>query len=307
MSNITDNKNYENFWKYFEDIAFNNEEFSQCFPKSKTIDRSYYILSLNNNDMGFVIRRNSENNCIDVYIRKRKDLFDFYNSHIDTLNYNLSNKLKIAYEDNIDKYTSKKFVLEYPYIDNSDETFIEWAIHQAIQLKKNIETLNNPITKKQHEYTTEDAQLKAEIASEPKSETHYEYDPNPKIEPKPKPSIVNGVAVYKRDKKVALHALSHADYKCEFNPSHKCFLKKDGITPYTEAHHLIPLSAQDDFDVKLDVEENVVSLCSNCHNEIHYGNNAKEIITKLYEERKEVLANRKIHITLEQLLSYYGY
>ena len=307
MSNLAANKNYENFWKHFEDVAFNNEEFNQCFPKSKTIDRSYYILSLNNNDMGFVIRRNSENNCIDVYIRKRKDLFDFYNSHIDELNYNLSNKLKIAYTENIDKYTSKKFVLEYPYIDSSDTSLIEWAIHQAIQLKKNIDTINNPAVKKKYEYTNEDAQLESEIAAEPKSETCYEYDPNRKIEAKPKPSIVNGIAVYKRDKKVALHALSHADYKCEFNPAHKCFLKKDGITPYTEAHHLIPLSAQDDFDVKLDVEENVVSLCSNCHNEIHYGNNAKEIITKLYEERKKVLANRKIHITLEKLLSYYGY
>ena len=69
----------------------------------------------------------------------------------------------------------------------------------------------------------------------------------------------------------------------------------------------MPLSFQDDFEYSLDIEENIVSLCSNCHNEIHYGYNAKNIISQLYEERKDLLKGKGIDITLEKLLSYYGY
>ena len=101
--------------------------------------------------------------------------------------------------------------------------------------------------------------------------------------------------------------MNHANYKCEVDKDHKCFLRKDGETPYTEAHHLVPLSFQDDFEYSLDIEENIVSLCSNCHNEIHYGYNAINIITQLYEERKDLLKGKGIDITLEKLLSYYGY
>ena len=67
------------------------------------------------------------------------------------------------------------------------------------------------------------------------------------------------------------------------------------------------MAYQDDFEYSLDVEENIVSLCSNCHNEIHYGENAKELIERLYFERKELLYNKGIGVTLEQLLSYYKY
>lgn len=114
-----------------------------------------------------------------------------------------------------------------------------------------------------------------------------------------------GIKIYKRNKKIAINALGIAGFKCEINQEHPSFLrKKDGL-PYTESHHLIPMSAQDDFEYSLDIEENIVSLCSNCHNEIHYGKKSIELITALYEERKELLEKKQIFITLEQLLSYY--
>ena len=43
------------------------------------------------------------------------------------------------------------------------------------------------------------------------------------------------------------------------------------------------------------------------HNQIHYGADADKLIEKLYEERKDALASVGIIITLEQLLSMYGY
>lgn len=55
----------------------------------------------------------------------------------------------------------------------------------------------------------------------------------------------------------------------------------------------------------LDVEANIVSLCSNCHNKIHYGQNAAELVTKLYELRKSELEKCNINISLDELLELY--
>lgn len=50
------------------------------------------------------------------------------------------------------------------------------------------------------------------------------------------------------------------------------------------------MAFSEQFNVSLDVEENIVSLCSNSHNQIHYGADADKLIEKLYEERKDALA-----------------
>ena len=65
------------------------------------------------------------------------------------------------------------------------------------------------------------------------------------------------------------------------------------------------MAYQDEFSVSLDIEENIISLCSNCHNEIHYGKSAHQLIEKLYYERKEHLKRKGIDISLDQLLSFY--
>ena len=51
----------------------------------------------------------------------------------------------------------------------------------------------------------------------------------------------------------------------------------------------------------------VVSLCSHCHNLLHYGRfeDKKPILEKLYNERKQALKECGIDITWEQLESYY--
>ena len=67
----------------------------------------------------------------------------------------------------------------------------------------------------------------------------------------------------------------------------------------------MPMAMQDKFDVSLDVEENVVSLCSNCHNEIHYGKYADRLIKILYNQRKELLKRVGIDILLEELMDMY--
>lgn len=113
----------------------------------------------------------------------------------------------------------------------------------------------------------------------------------------------------KRDPKVAADALARADYKCEFDVNDRIFLRKSG-KGYTEPHHLIPISKFRDFDYKncsLDTMENIVSLCSHCHNLLHYGREEDKtpVLNKLYEDRKDALTNVGLDITFEDLKKYY--
>ena len=69
----------------------------------------------------------------------------------------------------------------------------------------------------------------------------------------------------------------------------------------------------EEFAKSLDVEANIVSLCSNCHNQIHYGN-GKDIISRLWDLRHAELAAAQIDtttsgrlITKSELLKIYGY
>lgn len=121
------------------------------------------------------------------------------------------------------------------------------------------------------------------------------------------PNIKDGVTVYPRNRQTAINALAHAHFVCEIDRNHPTFIRKYSERTYTEPHHLIPLSYQDQFNVSLDVEENIVSLCSNCHNEIHYGRNADRLIRLLYEKRKYDLPMAGINLAFDDLLLMYGY
>lgn len=110
---------------------------------------------------------------------------------------------------------------------------------------------------------------------------------------------------YWRDPVVAANALCNANYKCEICTTHPTFIRRSNGKPYTEPHHLVPMSAQKDFSVSLDVENNVVSLCSNCHNQIHYGTDIDSILKPLYEQRIESLKLVGIEITYNEIKKYY--
>ncbi|MDI7817368.1 HNH endonuclease signature motif containing protein [Clostridioides difficile] len=119
-------------------------------------------------------------------------------------------------------------------------------------------------------------------------------------------SSKTGRDIPKRDSQRAADALEHADYLCEYDNKDRTFLRKSG-KPYTEPHHLIPISKYHDFDYSVDVMENIVSLCSHCHNLLHYGQFEDKIplLTKLYNERIAALRKCGLNLTLEQLKSYY--
>ena len=110
----------------------------------------------------------------------------------------------------------------------------------------------------------------------------------------------------KRNPRVAADALAHAEYKCEYSNDDRTFLRKNG-KPYTEPHHLIPISKYRNFEYSVDVMENIVSLCSHCHNLLHYGKFEDKIVIlkKLYEARKNTLESIGLKISFEQLKEYY--
>ncbi len=147
------------------------------------------------------------------------------------------------------------------------------------------------------------AELRHVIIS--RENARFEYKGKPKE--KHVPVYIEGHKTYPRDRQTAIHALAHARYRCEVNVEHPTFIRRNSDRKYTEPHHLVPMSCSDQFNVSLDVEENIVSLCSNCHNEIHYGKNADVLIGKLYRERKADLEKAGICISLDKLLKVYGF
>ena len=135
------------------------------------------------------------------------------------------------------------------------------------------------------------------------NETDFEYDNSPKPA---KTGTDITTHKYPRSRSVAQRALAKANHLCECNASHLTFKRKSCDINYTEPHHLIPLHAAKDFpNIDLDREQNVVSLCSTCHNWLHYGNDVDSILQPLYEKRKNLLKAIGAEITYEQLRSYY--
>jgi len=113
----------------------------------------------------------------------------------------------------------------------------------------------------------------------------------------------NGNNKYVRDSRKSWQAVKDASYACEINSAHPTFKRKDGVHDYTEAHHLIPTKNQDRFpDIDLDNPANIVSLCSNCHNWIHYGEGAEMLIKKLHNQRKPRLKSAGLNMSIEEML-----
>ena len=129
--------------------------------------------------------------------------------------------------------------------------------------------------------------------------------------PQPKGPRANNSAkghTYLRDTAISKNALDRAHHLCEIDPTHKSFLRRNGLTLYMEPHHLIPISLTDFFDVNLDREQNIFSLCSHCHNQIHYGakEDVKELISKLFLSReREICSILGREISLEDLYRIY--
>ena len=156
-----------------------------------------------------------------------------------------------------------------------------------------------------------DYALVKDISQSNINEVADEYVPIP--EEKKPAKMVNGRTIPNRDRTRANNALARAGFLCEYDNTHELFIRKSQPINYTEPHHLIPLKFDFLFKKSLDVEANIVSLCSNCHDLIHYGADAERVIRKLWEERKDELKaaglgvmKNGVELTVEIFLSFYG-
>ncbi|MGM1022994.1 MAG: MrcB family domain-containing protein [Bacillota bacterium] len=144
-----------------------------------------------------------------------------------------------------------------------------------------------------------------------KSATNLGYveDEEEKLEERRDPLIDNGGGKHwPRDAQRAAKALIMANFKCAVDANHATFTSKKTNKPYVEAHHLLPIYLQQDFDKNLDRVTNIVSLCPNCHRLLHHGddNERHSLILKLFSERRDALERLGIEITPTQLLKAYN-
>lgn len=125
---------------------------------------------------------------------------------------------------------------------------------------------------------------------------------------KPKIKQVNNLLSYVRDPYQAYLIKEKSEWLCDYDSTHITFINKSNNKQYVEAHHLIPMSYQGEYEYSIDILSNLVSLCPNCHKKIHYGQSEvkKELISDLYDKKKEEYKNHDIDISLGKLLSYYA-
>lgn len=74
---------------------------------------------------------------------------------------------------------------------------------------------------------------------------------------------------WNRDPKIAAKALRSANFVCELYPDLPTFTSRSSGNPFVEAHHLVPMKLQEDFDVSLDVVDNICALSPFAHRKIH--------------------------------------
>ncbi len=107
---------------------------------------------------------------------------------------------------------------------------------------------------------------------------------------------------YVRDPNIAGRAIRLSNHKCEWDNSHFSFTDKNG-NMFVEAHHLIPMQLQKEMpDTNLDIVENIVTLCPNCHRAIHKSNENHKMIERLFNERKDSLKAKGIDISINDLM-----
>ncbi len=96
--------------------------------------------------------------------------------------------------------------------------------------------------------------------------------------------------------------IEKSEYKCFFDHNHLTF-PTDNLTNYLEGHHIIPISNIDSFDFDLDVENNIIAVCPNCHRKIHLAQNhiKYEMIEKIFNETQI----KTLDISKQNLLNLY--
>lgn len=110
-----------------------------------------------------------------------------------------------------------------------------------------------------------------------------------------------------RDPGIARGVCEEKKYQCEVAKEHATFISRVTNRPYVEAHHFVPMGYQDEFEVSLDVPENILILCPLCHRQFHHASEKHRnlLIEHFYQSRKAGLEQRGIKTPLDRLKEYY--
>lgn len=125
---------------------------------------------------------------------------------------------------------------------------------------------------------------------------------------KPKKNQTKNGASYPRNPVEGIAAKEKSNYKCEMDDRHVTFINARNQMPYMEAHHLIPMAAQDYYENTLDFADNIVTLCPNCHRKIHHATAQEKaaMIDYLYQRHEKFYDTYGIKIDKKMLLNFYG-
>ncbi|WP_158499956.1 HNH endonuclease signature motif containing protein [Spiroplasma culicicola] len=99
------------------------------------------------------------------------------------------------------------------------------------------------------------------------------------------------------------------DFQCFFEENYSCryFKQYNSVKNYVEIHHIIPHSKSDSFKNSIEVLGNYISLCPNCHKQIHNGtrNDVEMMLKKIYEFKQQELMEENLECTFEMLMSFF--
>lgn len=128
----------------------------------------------------------------------------------------------------------------------------------------------------------------------------------PELKLTKKPTILG--TSYPRSIAESIEAKRRSAYTCEISHTHQTFKNAADHQNYIEAHHLIPMAAQDYFDYTIDFADNIVTLCPTCHRQIHYAvpEQKAELVEMLYKKRAENYLRYGIEIDFARLKNFYG-
>lgn len=90
-------------------------------------------------------------------------------------------------------------------------------------------------------------------------------------------AAISSATTYQRDELVKAWVLQQANGTCECCRKPAPFNGTDGL-PFLEVHHVRKLA-----DGGTDTTGNALALCPNCHRELHYGENSKAMVQRLYQ------------------------
>lgn len=273
------------------------KKYGVFWQTNKALDNILYIEDPDTVENWYILVQNSNNETIFVGYHKSSKRTRAFSTHIRTTTKAKTSE-HIVYE-NSEKI--KKYINQDRKYEDYREYFLNCNFYVVGESKRDILLDIDPLLSKYIERLSND-EYQIIIENIIRND-EISYKKKKRIEEK-KQRILKQ---YLRDPQVAAYSKQQANYKCESDPLHETFISEISKQQYVEAHHLIPMKYQNMFEQSLDIPENIVALCPNCHRKIHYGNSEykNKIIEKLYNKRRKMLEENDIKITLEQLYEMY--